>query len=165
MTHFLTFSFSGGHTGFIRLAADAGAGDDGVCCGDADAFASISMKIERDCLPRPNELMTWVKEKLQQYSAILHFAHFQFTELFQVICCVLFISLPLPLFLSWLLPPFGSLGQMVCGYMCFFFLYRIPLNLSYSFLYDPCIICKNEITHHAQIQRYHQSDLNGCVRL
>lgn len=54
----LTFSLcSGGQTGFIRLPS-VGAGDDGVVCGDADAFASISMKIERDCLPRPNKFIT-----------------------------------------------------------------------------------------------------------
>lgn len=67
----------------MRLVDDWANGDDGVVFwGDCEAFASISMKIERDCLPRPNKLMTWVKEKLQQYSAILHFHIIQTRVLF-----------------------------------------------------------------------------------
>lgn len=51
----ITLSFcSGGQTGLTRLA-DGAAGDDGMFCGDAVALASISMKIERDCLPRPKQ--------------------------------------------------------------------------------------------------------------
>lgn len=86
--HFLTFSFcSGGQTGFIRLA-EVAAGDDGVCCGDDVAFASISMKIERDCLPRPNELMTCFSEKLEQYSFILcfYFSTFDRSIFFSSVC-------------------------------------------------------------------------------
>lgn len=52
-----TFSFdSGGQTGFMCATFRFGVvGEDGVFCGDADAFASISMKIERDCFPRPKQ--------------------------------------------------------------------------------------------------------------
>lgn len=69
---------SGGQTGLTRLAdGAAAAGDDGMFCGDAVALASISMKIERDCLPRPkqyNELiMCPHKEKLQYSEISSHF--------------------------------------------------------------------------------------------